>query len=278
MKIEIGQFNKLEVIATHVMGAVLDGGLSGEALLPLPPGQPAPEIGTSLNVFIFVAADGSLLATLDQPLVQMGQVALLQIIDVTDIGAFADWGLPRDLFIPFGEQQYALQKGRNELVRVSLDNQNRIIGSTRIDHWIKDDASGLQAGDAVSLVIANRTEMGTKAIINHRSWGLLYQNELFRKVRKGDVIEGYVKKVRAEDKIDLSLSRPGFSKDKIGDVSAAIIAHLEAHDGHMQLTDKSMPQEIYAVFGVSKKVFKQALGALYKQRRVSLGPKGVALL
>lgn len=275
MKVEIGQFNRLEVMGTYNLGAVLDGGDAGDIPLPL---QPTPEIGTYLNAFIYVAADGRLLATLDQPLVTMGQVGLLEIIDVTDIGAFADWGLPRDLFIPFSEQHYPLRKGRQELIKVYLDNQGRIAGSSRIDHWIKDDASGLKVGDAVSLVIADKTEMGTKAIINHRSWGLLYENELFRKVHKGDVIEGYVKKIRDGDKIDLSLSRPGFSKDKMADIGAAITAHLEAHGGHMTLTDKSMPQEIYATFGVSKKAFKQALGALYKQRRVSLGPDGVTLV
>lgn len=278
MKVSIGQFNHLQVISEHPRGVVLDGGLSGDILLPLPPGQPTPEIGSRLKVFIYTATDGCLSATLDQPLVQMGQVALLEIIDVTDVGAFADWGLPKDLFIPFSEQQRPLRKGRKELVKVYLDNQNRIAGSSRIDHWIRDDASGLKVGDPVSLVIAERTEMGTKAIINHRSWGLLYANEMFRKVRKGDVVEGYIKKIRDGDKIDLSLGRPGFSKGKIEDVTTAILAHLEANGGHMSLTDKSLPQEIYSTFGVSKKVFKQALGALYKQRRVSLGTDGVTLI
>lgn len=277
MKIAIGQCNKLEVIAAHTNGVILDGGLSGDILLRLDQGQSAPDIGARIDVFVYNDSNEGLAATTRQPLVQMGQVALLEIVDVTDIGAFADWGLPRDLFIPFAEQQHPLRKGRKELVKVYLDNQNRIAGSTRIDHWINDDASGLKVGDAVSLVIADRTELGIKAIINHRSWGLLYGNELFRKVRKGEVIEGYVKKIRAGDKIDLSLSRPGFSKDRIEDVSAAIIAHLEAHGGSMPLTDKSMPQEIYAVFGVSKKVFKQALGALYKQRRISLKADSVSL-
>ena len=278
MKIAIGQFNDLQVVAKHANGAILDGGLSGEILLRRDPGQSALDIGARVNVFIYTDSDGGLAATTTQPLVQMGQVALLEVVDVTDIGAFMDWGLPRDLFIPFAEQQHPLRKGRKELVKVYLDNQNRIAGSTRIDHWINDDASGLKVGDAVSLVIADRTELGMKAIINHRSWGLLYGNELFRKVRKGQVIEGYIKKIRPGDKIDLSLSRPGFSKDKTEELCAAIVANLEAHGGSMSLTDKSMPQEIYAAFGVSKKAFKQALGALYKQRRVSLAPGGVTLL
>jgi len=278
MKIAIGQFNKLQVIAAHTKGVILDGGLSGDVLLRLDPGQPAPEVGARIDVFVYTDSNEGLTATTRQPLVQMGQVALLEIVDVTEIGAFADWGLSRDLFIPFAEQQHPLRKGRKELVKVYLDNQNRIAGSTRIDHWINDDASGLKVGDAVSLVIADRTELGMKAIINHRSWGLLYGNELFRKVRKGEVIEGYVKKIRPGDKIDLSLSRPGFSKDKTEELCAAIVAHLEANGGSMSLTDKSMPQEIYAAFGVSKKAFKQALGALYKQRRVSLAPGSVTLL
>lgn len=278
MKISIGQFNELEVIASQANGVILDGGLSGDVLLRQESGQPGPGVGDRVNAFIYTDNRGGLVATMTKPLVMIGQVALLEVVDVTDIGAFVNWGLPRDLFIPFAEQQHPLRPGRKELVKVYLDNQNRMAGSTRIDHWINDDASGFKVGDAVSLVIADRTELGMKAIINHRSWGLLYGNELFRKVHKGQVLEGYIKKIRPGDKVDLSLSRPGFSKDKTEVLCAAILAHLETHKGTMTLTDKSPPQEIYAEFGVSKKAFKQALGALYKQRRVSLAPGKVTLL
>jgi len=213
-----------------------------------------------------------------KPLAEMGQVAWLEVVDVNQTGAFVDWGLPKNLFIPYAEQQHALRKGQHTLVKVYLDNQNRFAGSTRIDHWIKDDASGFTVGEQVSLVIADRTEMGFKAVINHRCWGLLYSNELFQAIRKGQVIDGYIKRIRADNKIDLSLSKPGFSKSKIDAVTEHIIRELEAHDGRLMLTDKSPPKDIYATFGVSKKIFKQAVGALYKQRRISLDGDSINLV
>jgi len=213
-----------------------------------------------------------------QPLAQPGQVAWMEIVTVNQLGAFAAWGLPKDLFIPFAEQQHALRKGQHALVRVYQDNQNRFAGSTRIDHWIKDDASGLSAGEQVSLVIADRTELGFKAIINHHCWGLLHGNELFRTLSTGQVTEGYIKQIRPDNKIDLILDKPGFSKSRIDSLGQRIISQLQASGGHLALTDKSPPEEIYATFGVSKNVFKQAIGALYKQRLISLESTGISLI
>jgi predicted RNA-binding protein (virulence factor B family) len=213
-----------------------------------------------------------------QPIAQLGQVALMEIVTVNQLGAFAAWGLPKDLFIPFAEQQHTLRKGQHVLVKVYLDNQNRFAGSTRIDHWIKDDASGLRVGEQVSLVIADRTELGFKAIINHHCWGLLYGNELFRTLRTGQVTEGYIKQIRPDNKIDLTLDKPGFSKSRLETLGQQIISQLQANGGQLALSDKSPPEEIYATFGVSKSVFKQAIGALYKQRLIQLDSTGISLL
>ena len=214
----------------------------------------------------------------DLGLDRLGEVAWLKIADVNDIGAFADWGLPKDLFIPFAEQQHPLRQGQYTLVKIYLDNQDRLAGSTRIDHWIRDDASDLVTGQEVTLVIADRTEMGFKAVINNRSWGLLYRNELFQEIRKGQVTRGYIKLIRDNDKVDLSLSKPGFDKNRIGSLGEQIIDQLKANNGYLPHSDKSPPQDIYAAFGVSKKVFKQTIGALYKQQRISIGPDGIRLL
>jgi hypothetical protein len=273
--LQIGQFNLLAVIDTRANGVVLDGGQSRQVFMPTAlTYQP----GDQVRAFIYLDSNGNLAATTEKPLAEMGQVAWLEVVDVNQTGAFADWGLPKDLFIPFAEQQHALRKGQRTLVKVYLDNQNRIAGSTRIDHWIKDDASGFSVGEQVSLVIADRTEMGFKAVINHRCWGLLYANELFQAVRKGQVIDGYIKRIRAGNKIDLTLNKPGFSKDKINTVTEHIMRELQAHDGRLLLTDKSPPKDIYATFGVSKKVFKQAIGALYKQRLISLDGDSISLV
>jgi predicted RNA-binding protein (virulence factor B family) len=275
--LQLGQFNLLVVTDTRANGVLLDGGQSRQVFMPLMPGDASYTPGEQVAVFVYLDSDGGLAATTTKPLVEMGQVAWLEVVEANQTGAFVDWGLPKDLFIPFAEQQTVLRKGQRALVKVYLDNQNRIAGTTRIDHWIEDDASGLQVGDKVSVVIADKTEMGFKAVINHYCWGLLYNNELFQRITKGQVIDAYVKHIRADNKIDLTLNKPGFSKGKIEDISQRIIDELQENNGHMSLTDKSPPQEIYKTFGVSKKVFKQALGALYKQRRVSLASDGVRL-
>jgi predicted RNA-binding protein (virulence factor B family) len=208
---------------------------------------------------------------------EIGQVAWLKVVDVTNVGAFVDWGLPKDLFVPFAEQQFPLKKGSHCLIRVYVDNEGRLAGSTRLDHWIKESSPDLKPGQKVSLIVADKTELGFKAVVNHECWGLLYSNELYRRIRKGQELDGFVQRVRDDGKIDLTLTQPGFSADKIDDVAEKILTALRKSDGFLALTDKSPPQEIYAVFGVSKKVFKQALGALYKQRRISLDKDGIRL-
>tara|TARA_R110001592_G_scaffold363323_1_gene684039 strand:- start:140659 stop:141498 length:840 start_codon:yes stop_codon:yes gene_type:complete len=275
---DTGRFNTLEIIDIRNNGLLLDAGEGQTLLLPIDQVSRDHQIGEQIEVFIYLTTNNQPAATSTAPLAEVGQVAWLEIVDVTDLGAFAHWGLPRDLFIPFAEQQYPLHKGGYVLVWLYLDNQGRIAGSTRIDHWIKDSATGLEVGQEVSLVIADQTELGLKAVVNHHSWGLLYGNELFQKLKKGQRVTGYVKRIRDDNKIDLSLEKPGFSKNRIENVGNQIIQQLEVGGGQLELTDKSPPEAIYAAFGVSKKVFKQALGALYKQRRITLNADGVKLV
>ena len=275
--IETGRFNQLEIAEITDVGLFLVAGEGRTLFLPIEQVDRTYRPGDTLAVFVFVDADGNPVATTRRPAAELGQVAWLEIVEVNDLGAFANWGLPKDLFIPFAEQQHKLRKRQHALVKIYTDKQGRIAGSTRVDHWVKDDASGLGVGDQVSLLIADETELGVKAIINHRSWGLLYRNELFRQLRKGQQVTGYIKQVRPDDKIDLSLEKPGFSKGRLDTLGERIIEQLEAGGGQLALTDKSPPDAIYATFGVSKKVFKQALGALYKQRRITLHEQYIKL-
>lgn len=274
----IGQFHRLVVLETGTHSVILDGGQWGRLLLPRQQCPQTPTPGDELEVFIYLDATGDPIPTTQRPAATLGQVAWLKVVAVNNYGAFVDWGLPKDLFIPFAEQQHTLRKAEHTLVRVYLDNQGRLAGSTRIDHWIKDDARNLKQGEQVSLIIADQTELGFKAIINHECWGLLYGNELYRRVRKGQLMDGYVKRVREDGKVDLSIDQPGFSKNKMDNVSSLIITALQDNEGFLALTDKSPPPDIYAAFGVSKKVFKQAVGALYKQRRIALEDTGIRLL
>ncbi|MEP5764005.1 MAG: S1-like domain-containing RNA-binding protein [Halieaceae bacterium] len=212
------------------------------------------------------------------PLAQVGEVAWLRVVAVNEIGGFVDWGLPKDLFIPFAEQQQPLRVGSNVLVRVYVDNQGRSAGSTKLDHWLDDTSTEFKRGQEVSLIIADKTELGYKAVIDHHSWGLLYSSELPAPVRKGDQVTGYINRLRSDGKIDLSLVKPGYQRGRIDAVAEDILQKLAEHDGQLLLSDKSSPEVIKSVFGVSKKVFKQAVGALYKQRRIELDDKGMRLL
>ena len=275
--LNIGRFNQLTVLETGTHGAILDGGDAGRLLLSLLQCPDGLAPGDELEVFIFLDAQGEPVPTTRRPVAELGQVAWLEVVNVNDLGAFVDWGLSKDLFIPFAEQQHPLITGRHALVKVYLDNQGRLAGSTRIDHWIKDESVGLKQGEKVSLMIADKTELGFKAIINHQFWGLLYSNELYQRIRKGQRLDGYIKRLRDDGKVDLTLSQPGFSKARIGGVGGEILAALEASNGFLALTDKSPPKEIYAAFQVSKKVFKQAVGALYKQRLITLESTGIRL-
>jgi predicted RNA-binding protein (virulence factor B family) len=276
--LDIGQLNRLKVLEINNHGAILDGDHDRRLLLPLRECPEALAASDDLEVFIYLDAQSDPVPTTNCPAAKLGEVAWLKVVDVNELGAFADWGLSKDLFIPFAEQQHTLNQGSYTLVRVYLDNQGRLAGSTRIDHWIRDDYPSLNTGEKVSLTITDKTELGYKAIINHECWGLLYGNELYREVRKGQVIDGYVKRIREDGKIDLSLDQPGFSKDKMESVTCAILDALKENGGFLALTDKSPPSDIYATFKVSNKVFKQAIGGLYKQRRIVLESTGIRLI
>ena len=276
--LKIGCFNKLRVVKTLLSGALLDGGRLGDVKLDQHDASEYFREGEQVDVFVYLNGERALAATTLQPLAEVGHVAWLKVVEVNRLGAFADWGLPKDLFIPFGEQQFELCKGNQALVRVYIDNQNRIAGSTRLNRWVSDEATGLKVGEQVSLIIADKTELGYKAIINHCAWGLLYANELYKPIRKGQTMKGFVKGVRKDKKVDLSLDKPGYTQSKIDAAAEGILGKLREHEGRLLLTDKSPPEAIYAVFGVSKKVFKQALGLLYKQRRVTLDVQGISLV
>jgi predicted RNA-binding protein (virulence factor B family) len=275
---EIGRFHQLSVLEVGIYSVILDGDQWGRLTLALKQCPPSIAPGDKIEVFIYLDSEGDAVPTTQKPAAVLGQVAWLKVAEVNELGAFVDWGLSKDLFVPFGEQQRALKAGDHTLVRVYLDNQGRLTGSTKIDHWIREGSPSLQPGEKVSLVIADQTELGFKAVINHESWGLLYGNELYRRVRKGQVMDGYVKRIREDGKIDLSVNPPGYSQDTMDSVATAILGVLQENEGFLPLTDKSPPPEIYAAFGVSKKVFKQAIGKLYKQRRIALEKAGVRLL
>jgi predicted RNA-binding protein (virulence factor B family) len=223
-----------------------------------------------------VDSEGHLAASTKIPLAQVDDIAWLKVVSLNYVGAFLEWGLPKDLLLPFSEQHHEMEVGKSYLVKVFLDDKNRVAATTKIDRFIADESVDFEIGQKVSLIIADKTELGVKAIVNHTHWGMLYQNELFQPVRRGQKVNGYIKQIREDGKIDLILQEPGYGK--VVSLTDKILIKLNKNNGVLMLSDKSPPEEIYATFGVSKKVFKQAIGALYKKQLISIDKNGIKLV
>lgn len=266
---EIGKFNTLEVIALTANGAYLDGGELGEILLPnryVPVNCQAED---KINAFIYADSLDRLVATTDKPLVEVEQFASLKVVATNKLGAFLDWGLPKDLLAPKVFQHTTMEVGKSYLVRVSLDQRTeRLIASSKLDKYLDIWPAEYKDGEQVELIIGGKTDLGYKAIINHQHWGLIYDNEIHQKIFIGQKLTGYIKKMRDDGLIDLSLARTG--KGKVIDFSDKFVEYLVNHGGTCHLNDKSSPQDISRTFGVSKKAFKATVGHLLKQGKISI--------
>lgn len=265
----IGHTQELPVLERTRNSLLLDAGDGERVALPVSEAETA-EPGDVLRVFIFTDAQGNPLATARQPLVERDQCASLKVVDITQAGAFLDWGLPKNLLLPYAEQRRPLDIGRHESVLVYLDNSGRLAATSRLDHHLPEIAADFRPWQPVSLLIYQRTDLGLKAVVDNRAIGLLYKDELFRNIRVGDMHQGYIKRLRHDGRIDLSLQPR--SKDLQPDLTETIIGYLQEHDGVCKLSDKSSPESIQAVFGVSKKNFKKALSTLYRDRRIVIHP------
>ncbi|MDD1614712.1 MAG: S1-like domain-containing RNA-binding protein [Methylococcaceae bacterium] len=275
--LNIGKINKLNVVKKQGADVYLDNGTSGKVLLADKKLPENCQVGDALDVFVYVDSEGHLAGTTKTPLAQVDDIAWLKVVSLNYVGAFLDWGLPKDLLVPFSEQHHEMEVGKSYLVKVFLDEKNRIAATTKIDRFIADESVDFEVGQKVSLIIADKTELGFKAIVNNTHWGLLYQNELFQPLKRGQKLDGYIKKIRDDDgKIDLSLHHPGYGK--VVSLTDNILIKLKENDGVLMLSDKSPPEAIYAAFGVSKKVFKQAIGALYKKQLITLDKNGIKLV
>ena len=276
---ELGRFNDLALLALTDRGALLDGGELGE--IPLP-GREAPVAcvpGDAVRVFLYQDFDDRIVATTREPAAQVGEVAYLKIVSVNDAGAFLDWGLPKDLLLPWREvkreQKRLVVPGRKLLVCVFEAEDGRIAASARLDDFLSDEAEDLREGDKVDVLTADPTDLGLRVIVNHRYWGLVHNNELFGTVPRGRRQEGYVKPLRPDGKLNISLQAPGYAK--VDAVAQGVLQVLSRRGGHLAVGDKTPPEEIYALFGISKKVFKQTLGALYRDRRITMDEAGIHL-
>jgi len=272
----IGEINKLEVLRESDDGFVLEGGDKGEIFLPTSQAPNGCEPGQKLDVFIYPENDGSITATCSLPKAQVGECALLRAINIIKAGAFMDWGLEKDLLVPVSQQSRPMVEGKCYVVYLLLDPQQRIIGSSKLHHFLDECAQNMTAGEQVDLMIVGKTDLGFKAVINGTHLGLLFRNEVFQSLQAGDKTRGYIKAIREDGKIDLSLQR--HNKKSREELSDRILAFLGSNQGTSTLTDYSPPKAIYKQYGVSKGRYKKALGALYKQRMISVTKDKITLL
>ena len=276
MNIELGKFNQLEVVKEGDFGLYLDGGEEGEILLPTRYVPEGCQVGDMLNVFLYLDIDERLIATTLTPLVQVGQFACLEVAWVNQFGAFLNWGLMKDLFVPFSEQKMKMQVGRKYVIHAHLDDESyRIVASAKVERYLSKDIPDYAPGTEVDILIWQKTDLGFKAIIDNKHSGLLYENEIFCTLETGMQMRAFVKQVREDGKVDLILQKPGF--EKIDDFSKTLLDYIKEHGGRIHLNDKSPAEDIYDTFGVSKKTFKKGVGDLYKKRLISLQENGITL-
>ena len=274
----LGQYNTLTVLKSVDFGLYLDGGDGLEILMPQKYVPKGTQVGDSLRVFVYQDAAARLLATTEHPATTVGQCAYLRIEMVTSVGAFADWGVSKQLLIPLSEQTVKMQEGHRYMIYIYIDTvSGRIVGSAKIDRHLGNTPPSYHTGDEVEIMIWKRTPLGYKAIINHQHIGMLYENQIFQDLTSGQSLHAFIRTVRDDDKIDLSLQPVGYTEAEPA-AEESLLKALRLHAGFLPLTDHSSPQLIASQLQLSKKAFKRAVGALYKQRLITLEDDGIRLL
>ena len=276
--IELGKQNRLNVIRQTDDGLVLVGDQKEEILLPTTNYEGNFKIGDIINVFVYRDQNEKKVATMVIPKITLHEFAFLQVASITKVGAFLDWGLEKNLLIPFSEQQQELKEGRWYIVYLDIDEAtDRLFGSTYIERQLQNIHITVKESEAVDLLVFQRTDLGYSVIVNNEHKGLVFENEIFTTIKIGDLIKGYVKKIREDNKLDISLQPIGYKKSI--DVNNSLIYRaLMENNGYLPVTDKSSPEEIKSLFGLSKKAFKKSIGALYKQKKIVIEDSGIKVL
>ena len=274
--IRLGKYNRLTVLRKVDFGVYLDGEDDGDILLPARYVPAECKTGDVLEVFVYLDSEERLVATTEKSYAQVGEFAYLEVAWTNRYGAFLNWGLIKDLFVPFREQKERMEKGKRYVVYIYVDDESyRIVASAHISRFLSNAVSGYEPNEEVDILVWQRTELGFKAIIDNRFGGLLYHNEIFRPIAIGMSLKAYIKQVREDGKIDLMLQKPGMGK--VRDFSDVLLQYLEEHGGFVPMTDKTDSETIYKVFSVSKKTFKKAVGHLYKKRLIVFENDGIRL-
>ncbi|MEW6998238.1 S1 RNA-binding domain-containing protein [Colwelliaceae bacterium BS250] len=274
---DIGKINTLKVIKLTDFGAYLDGEDLGEILLP---NRYLPEDckeGNDVAVFVYFDSEDRIIATTQTPKGQVDEFVSLKVLQVNQMGAFLDWGLSKDLLVPYNQQHTKMLADKYYLVKIYRDmHTDRIAASSKLDKYLDIWPANYEIGERVDLIISDKTDLGFKAIINEKNWGLLYDNEIFQPLRIGKKIQGYVKNIRPDGRVDLTLTRGGIGK--INDFAPNFIAYLQENEGFSAINDKSSPELIQQTFGVSKKTFKSTVGNLLKNGRITIEADGIRFI
>lgn len=275
--VEIGKINTLEVVRETDNGLYLDGQELDEILMPKKFITEEVRNNGWADVFVYSDSEDRLVATTENPFAMVGDFAFLKVVETSRFGAFLDWGLPKDLLVPFREQKADMVEGRSYLVYLFVDMlTKRIAASAKLDKFLDNIPPEYEPGDEVQLLIVEETDLGYKAIVNSEHWGMLYKNQIFKTLSHGQKISGYINKIREDEKIDLLLEKPGY--EKVDAISQKILDELKLNRGFMAVSDKTSPDMIQAMFGISKKNFKKAIGNLYKKRMISFDSDGIRLI
>lgn len=277
--VKIGRLNRLKVVDKVGFGVFLDGKQFDEILLPKRFVPEDCKVGDEVDVFVYLDSDDCLIATTETPLARVGEFACLTVKQVNPVGAFMDWNLGKDLLCPYPEQKSRMEAGKSYVVYLYQDDQTRrIVASSKINRFLSQQQPAYKNGQPVSLLISDRTDLGYMAIINNRHQGLIFSKDIKesgKSVKIGDQFDGFIKHVRDDGKIDLSLKKPGFDKGAVSGLGQTIMNQLEANNGFLPVNDKTDPAIIRKKFGASKRTFKMALGGLYKQRLIAMEDNGI---
>ncbi len=275
--VDIGKINTLTVVKLVDFGAYLDGDDLGEILLPNRYVSASCAVGDELDVFVYLDTNDLPIATTELPKVMVGECAYLKVVEVNAVGAFLDWGLAKDLLVPFGEQQKPMEVGESYVVYVFIDDASqRITASSKLDKFLADSSPYYKEQQKVSLLICGRSDLGYKAVVDDTVIGLIFNSDVFKKIHYGELLTGYIKRVRDDNKLDLALQL--VHREALDALSRQILGFIKSEGGKTTLTDKSPPELINKQFGVSKSSYKKALGKLYKKRLILIEKTQITLV
>lgn len=274
--LQVGKMNSLKVTTIQSAGVYLDAGGAADLFLPKRSVPDTIQRGDAIEVFVYVDKENALQATTQKPMATVGEHAILKVVSDSPAGAFLDWGMENDLLVPKAEQQHKMIPGQSYAVFIFLSEKtNRIVASSKLDKYLSTKSPDYKEGEAVDLILFEKTELGYRALINRNHAGMIYANEVFQELRIGQQLKGYINKIREDQKIDLILQQSGYQG--VDGISQTILSIIQEQGGNVPVTDKSPPDDIYALFSVSKKVFKKAIGALYKKRIIRIDSDGISL-